>query len=164
MGGGGVTHRQPIMHGPGAIDFLTTDLGKPRSARPHHNVVGGSALKAPKIALELKGKVLVGQVNKLSNWGFSLNLRFLKLNKKGLAYFSKLPAMEEKSDNVKDIEAIGNQYKPKETIPLEAIVMVAPISEAERQENKKFFRDPEIDVFKVVFLEKKTKKKEDLVP
>ena len=39
----------------------------------------------------IKGNALFGRVYKLSGWGFSLNERFLKLNKMGLCYFSKPP-------------------------------------------------------------------------
>jgi len=38
----------------------------------------------------------MGNVNKLSNWGYSNHPRFLKLNKKGLSYFrDKPPAVDD---------------------------------------------------------------------
>ena len=80
----------------------------------------------------IKGKALFGKVFKLSGWGFSLNERFLKLNKLGLCYFSKAPLLQMGDLNLNTpeaIETLKEEYVPKEVIPLEAIVEVGPLSE-----------------------------------
>lgn len=48
-------------------------------------------MKREKENKELKGQAIMGRVFKLSNWGWSIHERFLKLNKKGLCYFSSPP-------------------------------------------------------------------------
>lgn len=67
-------------------------------------------------------------------------------------------------DSAEQVESLGEQYKPKEAVPIEAIIEVAPISDDERIQHKKFFKEDEIKVFKVVFQEKEMKKKKDIVP
>ena len=62
------------------------------------------------------------------------------------------------------IENLKDEYKPKEVIPLEAIVEVAPLSEQDRAKNKKFFKNPQKQGFKVSFESGKTAKKKDLIP
>lgn len=140
--------------------------------------LGTSAIKnkaaAQKLKTEqenmLKGRPLIGYVNKLSNWGYSNNERVLKLNKKGLSYFSKPP---EKSNDgkkpplsVEMIERQSKSYKPKCCVPLDAILSVEEISAEEREKNKKFFKtgDTEVQAFKVIFNGKNIKEKTDLLP
>ena len=55
---------------------------------------------------------IMGNVKKLSGWGWKLHDRFLKLNKKGLSYFrEKPPDFEERGyQNVEEIEALAKQY------------------------------------------------------
>ena len=69
-------------------------------------------LKRERENKELKGQAIMGKVLKLSNWGWSNHERFLKLNKKGLCYFSALPPEVEGRayTKVEDIEDLGNEY------------------------------------------------------
>lgn len=107
----------------------------------------------------MKGKNLIGYVNKLSNWGFSNNERVLKLNKKGLSYFSKPPEKNGEGAkpalSVEMIERQSESYKPKMCVPLDAIISVEEISAEEREKNKKYFKngDSEVQAFKVTFHE-----------
>ena len=108
---------------------------------------------------QLKGEAKMGNVNKLSNWGWSLHPRFLKLNKKGLSYFKNKPPENKGSfKNVAEIEAMKEEYKPKYCVPLDAILTVEEISEAERTKYKKHFKsgdnEDDIPAFKVVFVSK----------
>ena len=96
----------------------------------------------------------MGQVHKLSNWGYSNHPRFLKLNKKGLSYFRKNPP--DTATKIEEIEALTD-YLPKYCVPLSAIVSVDEITDAERDKNKKFFKTEDGKTkpgFKVTFYEK----------
>lgn len=57
-------------------------------------------------AAALKGKPMVGVVNKLGNWGIDNNERFLKLNKKGLSYYQSKP--ESTATTVEQVEALSS--------------------------------------------------------
>lgn len=114
----------------------------------------------------------MGSVNKLSNWGWSLHPRFLKLNKRGLSYFKdKPPGDMDLYKSVADVEAKREEYKPKYCVPLDAILAVEEISDAERAKYKKLAKggdgdggDGKIPAFKVVFTKNHLKAKIDMVP
>jgi len=150
----------------GAVDFLAQDFARPSPVRTHISKQSGLPKAGPgTVPVELKGKPLIGLVNKLSGWGFSLHQRFLKLNKKGLAYFREAPpGGQQLFSTAQEVELINDQYKPKEVVPVGAIVEVAPLTEAERKEKKKFFKDPTVPAFKVVFRKNESAKKKDLIP
>ena len=99
-------------------------------------------LKREKENKELKGQAIMGRVFKLSNWGWSIHERYLKLNKKGLSYFSAPPPeVDGRSySKVEDIEDLADDYKPKLCVPLSAIVSVDDISADERKKYKKFYQ------------------------
>ena len=114
----------------------------------------------------LKGKQIFGQVFKLSGWGYSLNERYLKLNKKGLGYFSKAPLTTMGAmnlDSPEAIELLKEEYVPKEVIPLDAIVEVATLDDQDRSKNKKFFKNPQKQGFKIIYQSGKTSKRKDLL-
>ena len=61
------------------------------------------------------------------------------------------------------IEMLKDEYQPKEVIPLEAIVEVAPLNEQDRNKNKKFFKNQDKKGFKISYESGKTSKKKDLL-
>ena len=103
---------------------------------------GGSMMVKQRENRELKGQAIMGRVFKLSNWGWSIHERFLKLNKKGLCYFSAPPPEVEGRSytKVEDIEDLGDEYKPKLCVPLTALVSVEDISADDRKKYKKFYQ------------------------
>ena len=83
---------------PANLDYFTsTGQQKPNMEHRAQKIklnVSDLSSQQPRVKREpptLKGQSIMGLVNKLSNMGFSMHERFLKLNKKGLSYFSEKP-------------------------------------------------------------------------
>ena len=89
---------------------------------------------------EVKGKAIMGLVVKLGNWGLNTHERLLKLNRKGLSYFRKLPPdYDPNTFTVERVERLGKEYLPKFCVPLNALEEVCEITQEERQKYKKFY-------------------------
>ena len=107
-----------------------------------------------------QGREIIGIVRKISYYGYSTRLKLLKLNKKGLSYYTRdVPKkFEFTSTSIKDIQN-DKDTKPKYCIPLDKILAVSNMTDKERTYYKKFFKDRSDGGFKVIFDKRALKSK-----